>query len=550
GDAGEVCDLGLNNGISCSPEYGQPCYYCSATCDQILTVDPNTYCGNGIIDYIGVPGGDVRDANNWEACEFTNNNAVLKRSARQNAVPSYRGKSAVCQDKGVYSCTNNCRVLVDGCVNCKSADDGTLPIPKIAVLNVLTPTEINTTWRTQTQKSLFRKNIPASISRLSRSSANDATKVLWGSPSFSGESTWISVTGGIVNNSDGIPYRNYVTENRVVGSRVNIAYDYTDYTEQQWVFTNSNGYPLIPEVGYYDLLAPGRPYISYRTRTTRGIEANILCKDEYYLKFKTDGGDTIEGSEFPYPVAGQNRTIENELVVSPAVPEHSIRAVVRWTDQESQNGANNFVGNVYLIPVGRSLGDNREYLGRVKSEGMELRGTTWFEKTLSNLHPYGFSKVGNLRNNYAQATSIYANNKVLGFQNSREVLYAFYVQAITRNADQPIQSFAGSGVKVDVYTYHPEQDNQYSIYLPEHTFEIVRADRSVNALAKYWYVFNLRVLSDANGNIISTTVEPVKDENDVVHQNGIIESCWSNVLCNITKLDQHCNAGQLPENCR
>ncbi len=45
--ATESCDLGANNGLSCSPEYGNSCSYCSESCTTIVIDGP--FCGDGVV---------------------------------------------------------------------------------------------------------------------------------------------------------------------------------------------------------------------------------------------------------------------------------------------------------------------------------------------------------------------------------------------------------------------------------------------------------------------------------------------------------------------
>ncbi|OQA86194.1 MAG: Serine/threonine-protein kinase pkn1 [bacterium ADurb.Bin236] len=46
-DNGEICDVGLNNGLICEPSYGGSCEYCSPMCSVMTNPGPN--CGDGSV---------------------------------------------------------------------------------------------------------------------------------------------------------------------------------------------------------------------------------------------------------------------------------------------------------------------------------------------------------------------------------------------------------------------------------------------------------------------------------------------------------------------
>ncbi len=48
-DNGEACDRGVNNGVKCTPGYGQTCNYCSFDCKNVIEVQPPIYCGDGVV---------------------------------------------------------------------------------------------------------------------------------------------------------------------------------------------------------------------------------------------------------------------------------------------------------------------------------------------------------------------------------------------------------------------------------------------------------------------------------------------------------------------
>jgi len=70
----EACDQGDRNGQRCTPNYGNSCTYCSADCQNILTIDTSDFCGNGQIDQFGT---DAKGKPLFESCELSSNREVL-----------------------------------------------------------------------------------------------------------------------------------------------------------------------------------------------------------------------------------------------------------------------------------------------------------------------------------------------------------------------------------------------------------------------------------------------------------------------------------------
>ncbi|MFB6182126.1 MAG: PKD domain-containing protein, partial [Candidatus Magasanikbacteria bacterium] len=80
-EQGEKCDQGKQkgkqNGIKCTPKYGKSCTYCSADCQNILTVDPKRFCGNAEIDKRGT---DEKGNTLYEACELRDGKVISSTS--------------------------------------------------------------------------------------------------------------------------------------------------------------------------------------------------------------------------------------------------------------------------------------------------------------------------------------------------------------------------------------------------------------------------------------------------------------------------------------
>ncbi|MFH1947326.1 MAG: LamG-like jellyroll fold domain-containing protein [Candidatus Magasanikbacteria bacterium] len=134
----EVCDMGDNNGIKCTPEYNKSCTYCSNDCEEVLTFDSEAYCGNGEIDFID------KDAGTHEACE---NVAGQIKSYNSVAGGSIVEVNMNCDNEGEYLCQNQCMDLVNNCITCGfvSEDDGGVSA-KVKILNVLTGGDDTIDW--------------------------------------------------------------------------------------------------------------------------------------------------------------------------------------------------------------------------------------------------------------------------------------------------------------------------------------------------------------------------------------------------------------------
>lgn len=121
-DSGETCDLGGQNGVACTPPYGDSCTYCAADCKNILTKDAPAYCGNETVDT--VPTGVDESGNNiFEQCDYLNGNTSEAITASSTPQP------LVCADIGAhyfgaYACVKTCSVLSNSCVDCGKNEGG------------------------------------------------------------------------------------------------------------------------------------------------------------------------------------------------------------------------------------------------------------------------------------------------------------------------------------------------------------------------------------------------------------------------------------------
>ena len=229
-------------------------------------------------------------------------------------------------------------------------------------------------------------------------------------------------------------------------------------------------------------------------------QCNATCTDGscgkgYYITFGQLTSVSDQGwrnfEQFPYTVSGQISTVSNEYVVSPSVPEGSIRVVIRWGAAEESQGAN-MRGYVYTRPNG--AGDTStsllagpvdtilhpDYLCKeaVVSGNASIPSGCSADQGMLYIHP----ETG-LTNTFVQASTMNFGD---AYSVSEEPL-AFAV----RNQDGPIAPWKNQTILVDVYTYHAGQTIN-SIFTPTFSYQIkTAASTSSNEGAQWWHVFTL-----------------------------------------------------------
>lgn len=627
-DAGEVCDTGLaQNGILCTPEYGRSCTYCSADCREVLTRDPIGICGNGKIDVINnVTSSALAQV---EACDIdpvTNQVKVFDASALagpyatvlalNNAYNQHtitRSCSATNNRVavGAVKCTNECKILdTSECVECGGYSNEGKAVPKLAILNVLAPTAANGDWSTQTSRKLYLWN---------NANVNSRTY-----------SYLCGQDGGWKNTSVNLPKVVYL-DNQAECTGVNTKLDLTcirkagnppnghkkyeagvnmrNYMNQQWVCQDFNGFPS--DLGYgYKIVNTGAAgfradqeatwqWGEYR-ETSRQIESKQICSDKYSVYFneydlrapavgnsrpaRTSAEMVNYGSFFPYPVNDEFNTIQNELVLSPAVPAGAFRVVVKWKHMPAFDVSfSPVVYNVdFLAPANRNVATNQQRLDSTVGYSAavsynrahpgepthicSLMEPLYSQKPYTDAEKIELNRIG-IRNYWKpdqcsafsskpvqgdpnflssgdvyvhaeghlgsvaeQAMTIYTGN-VFGTHRDTayEAPYAVFVQSFTPQGDVPITSFDNLDLTVEVYDYHNDQDPHYSLYLPTRTFTLRSATLSNNGgIAKYWHAFNL--VKNANTNRYE--IQPVYDlVQNTQYQNGLTVTDFADVLC-------------------
>ncbi len=451
-DQGEACDTGRNqNGRMCTPQYGRACTYCSADCLHVLSVDPNAFCGDNVF------------AAGAEQCDVVNGDVVRGNVVGQQVV------SCPQNYKGSYSC-NQCNSVTSNCTLCKedAHENGAVPV-KLSFINpmffdgaIVFPG--NVAWKSETDAGLFAKrDVLANASLVRPPKAPEGTQ-------FYLE----TITG-----------------------------------------QNLNRHHLGSFIDIFD--------------ADRGLVAGQLCANEYGLVFNRsrmnaagvgcENGSCPDPAEyimegksdfFEFDTSRTGNNIENEYVVSPALPNQYVRIVVRWSKELSDLGYT-FQGILHNSGFSNGNRDlkfsdentddaNSNICSIIKMEPADgligLRGY-WVpdcvDKFLENsvyIHPIVTGQQVHIQ---SMTVKLNGGIDVLNADNQDDRRnYAFAVEAITREGNVPMAQLLDKEVYVDVYTYKEGQNPKYSIYKPTKTYALSAAAVG-NPTALYWHVFNFEL---------------------------------------------------------
>lgn len=429
-NTGEICDLGGQNGIACVPGYEEACTYCSFDCQSVLTVDPAAYCGNGVVDFDDSNGNGQKDPGEefLEACDVSGNQ-VFQQGFGFTQIP------AVCDDKGTVQCLNSCTEINEsGCITCGLSFDGTMPVPKLALLNPLIKDMAN--WPIAFSAVLYEKDV------------DDNGTVDYDFLSF------IDHTQGVDSSID---------------------------PEEANTFLDPESLDINPDIGIESSALCSEDYKVIFTDIPPG--GLIFVADPYFP----------DDTTFPFSVQGEVAQVRNEFIYSPAVPPGVYRVVVRWGPEDGNAGL--FVGGVYSEEDQSKPNTTYAEVAYIDNEGSTAlcQNVTqdadeyWVPAPLPehvctpfaggiSVHPQQA-----LEKTYTQSFTIDTNDA--------ESDFGFYVQAVGLDR---IANYKFTDLRVEIYEYHEGQDPAGSVYLPTRVLRIKNAaGTSSNPTAKYWHVFNL-----------------------------------------------------------
>ncbi len=553
----ELCDNGDQNGIACTAGYEGTCNYCSVDCREVLTADSVAYCGNGVIDLVGenrtlrfIDGAEVQIPV-YEACDViteggnervitsplqeslgTSNRIAAPQALFANQLALLLGRPATldhevkqCFDtpnvytqRGDISCNNDCRSLVSSCVTCglRPAPGAT---PNLAILNVIeNPQLALTPWGNfaQTQY-LLRRTSLANVSRFSVFSVgnnyNESHQML----------TDLILNGNPAANNPAQINPRRLEANTLCTDAYHVAFNIDKIARV--VDPNTN----------YDDLAPN------------GVDVGAVLTDNL--------SDAGRFSLFPYPVQGEGVAINNELVVSPAVPQNHLRIVVRYDVGGAQDEVIAFTGNLFNQRSGdvfiRSHGGRLTYTDVLAQNGLcnrirqrannESLAGYWMPDNCSLFDgSTAIHNVFSLQRTVVQSMTV--NLAATRGQNFANRPIAFFVGAIANANNISISEFANRNVRVEIYEYQANQIPAYSLYTPDYVFELKNASGSNNeGIARYWHPFNI-VFINGQYRIYTPEVNGaavVTDTQGIASSHGSIETDYADVLCNVP--GQACN---------
>jgi cysteine-rich repeat protein len=448
-DEGEVCDEGDKNGIECEIGYGWGCSYCAADCKKVLRKDPVVYCGNGEIetDYE-----EVCDVDNGVPIMIDND--IVVDALCYDIPGKENGFSA-----GNFSCENNCRSLVNNCIECGAFNisSGSVEqfhegaLPRFNIYSVLTPDE--------------KEDITFNDPSLDR-------KLKFG----------YLVPETNIHNSGSYNYALF-TQSLDIGNKNPIKLSNTSIETNN--ICNNYVSPLTSDISSY-----------------------------YWFEDIPSGanGGTIQSTAsntlFKYEVADEKDVITREYVVSPNPAEGEFRVVVKWSNEEAEMNAE-FQGIVYNdgFDENEIITHNNAYLGSVVASAEEdlfsssdsrICNSNDYETDCLGKHYNGVyvHGIGDFTESHVQSFTIDTKKRGLQTQN-----YAFIVDEFANerriNAttfSSPIYPYLGGNLVVEVYEHKTVQGN---VYQPDHVFEIKDLQTS-DSDDEYWYVFDLVYDSGTN----------------------------------------------------
>ena len=454
-DSNEACDNVQNNGIKCTPSYNKACSYCSADCKNVIDVQPQQYCGNGIIeatekcDALG-SGGTVYAA----AADVT--------STASNLDTQHNGYQALsCVDelqnpytvkKGTKGCTNNCSFLAANCTVCGIDKNGEKVSGKI--VNVLEPASGNP---------LYGEHKPLKT-------LENGIEFIRGYEDLDGRIDLFIASA--------------FDPNRLVGAVA-------------WLHDSQAGYSLHPPADN-----------AFDSLVSSLINANPLCSSgEPHYRMRVNEDSAVDHF-IDFPVIADPKNLQPwryDLLLSPVIVQsirpNDIRVVVTWVGNTSftsgftipsTNNSNMLEGASFTPPPPPPQGGgggNQQIINPFGgSVNPFIAGRRYY--TAGSTYSIWYHGASTTVNRITEE-SFSVNTAGL-----KEDQYAFYVRT---SANDPIKNLKITAkLKVDIYV--PENDNDERHFArPTKTFYLNSAAPGDNPNASYWYVANIQNKSVNSG---------------------------------------------------
>ncbi len=423
-DLGEVCDTGKENlGVACDPEYGKSCTYCSVDCKKVLTKDAVAYCGNGLVDFIDFT------LPLWETCDVRNDKVITKSAPLSPEIVES------CDDKGVYTCGENCRSITSNCVSCGNLDKntgGTLPY-----LRIVNPVQGNASWWTDMggQDQQMKGNY-AYLYRINP-------------PGLTGWAQFLN------SNPQGLAYSVFNPGGSVLSDE-----------PMQYIQPSS----LCKDE--YKVFFNTRQLLDFIINPTNPLYSSGITTSSFMVSNVNKLGDF-----FDFPVNNERPQVTKEMIVSPPVLPGQFRIVARWTDKENDLDAS------FRLSVKNVSVYNNNVLRYVaaypnKYCNSQDLAVDCSDKNFDGVYIHQKQSGETI---FTQAitidTSFITSGSYLIFVESDDIPTNMY-------------KYRDSELQVEVYANRPGQNDLYSIFKPIKTFSI-KSIGAGNPDARFWQVFNL-----------------------------------------------------------
>lgn len=445
---GEVCDLGDDNGLACSPTYDRACTYCAADCGRILTVEPTAYCGSGAIDEVGV---DARGRQTHEQCDERNGVVVVFDQAKADADPPVLPpqRTLSCNQLvtdanqqmavGAYHCAQSCLdPVVNQCVVCGVVSPGNAA--QVAVVNPMLGDAPKTSISVAADEWRSEMRMRLSLNR---------TDLTPPGPRLIGPAPDTQLAQNFFE-----PQRISLGNNRGLETNTSCKYVYGI----RFYFGDADrfSYPVTgerPAVTNEYVVSPPVPPGAYRIV--------VRWKD-------TDAGNT--GAEFI-------GSLYNEAFTLAGGSFPKVINLLRARTDTRPGAAPS--ANQVCEDISKHMFGSDEYWWPT--------GCTGYENDNVFVHPQG--TLAHLR---TQAITVLSGGGSVAAANgnSNNTLntnYAFYVEP---DIGVSMNSFRNRDIMVEVYEARNGQDSLKSVYKPWHTFNLRHALAGLSG-SRYWHVFNL-----------------------------------------------------------
>ena len=471
-------------------------------------MEPTAFCGNGELDQITAGPPPVNEACEYipETCPggvcagpFIFMATGLKDEDACKEDYSYIGGTKMYTSyTGTYQCENKCTTVANNCALCGhlgfASGGGN---PRVSIINPMITSFFNSKYAVR-QADLDDKD-------------NFFARFYF--------KQWDSAAGEFKLTDDGSTTVKHTTSSAVLspigGSVVKPENIFIDNE------TGENRYGVGPE---------------------RGLVSSLVCSGQYYLCFSPDLTSTPDSfgyqclsddlnSEYlwDYRVKGEGYNIDNEYVISPALPVGSLRLVLRWTSAESAKiGAGGYFGLGVLNEIYGTNTYSVNKLSATTCTEIEQNSGYWIPKSTCNTNAWPSATRSVFTHGKSNAAGISTQAMTINIPDGGDFIndgpYPVFAEAQGPGGGAPMMDFANSNLQVEIYEYKEISAGGSpgtTIFKPAGTVTIKAAQKSANPEAKYWHVLNI-VKDAADGDGIDTDGDGTQEDYIITYVNKIV----------------------------